>query len=551
MNRIRIWCRLFCSVAAFCFFSIAVSHAETALNFRLLDTMPVQDGGRKKPFLVFAREAVLGLTGRVRFEIDGRRMEPEELITRIWIGDRDWAKERLILVNYLPLKEAAQLERGRKLFSYEELAANPQIANLLSQAAAARARDSRKPLRGVLKEASSVGLRMALFESLENGSAFRLVPSTGPSWKLVPRTAPEFERLAAAVLSGDSAKFAAAAVAFREWLKRTAPGEMPPAWKMQLETAYQILHPFRAAWIFYSAGILALAITASKWKAFGYRAAWFFIGCGALLMIAGFIARILVSGRAPVTNMYESIIWVALGTVCFAMAFEAVYRSRVFFLGAAPVAVISLMVADVAPLKFDPTISPLVPVLQSNFWLTTHVLTITLSYAAFAVALGVAHVALIGYMRRGRLDAAVTNYVYRALQIGVFLLATGTILGAVWANYSWGRFWDWDPKETWALVALLTYLFVLHGRIAGKWAGFGLCIGAVLAFQTVIMAWYGVNYILGVGLHSYGFGSGEHGWVASFVLAELLFVALVFLRRFHFRKAAAIVPVPKGDPAAA
>ena len=80
--------------------------------------------------------------------------------------------------------------------------------------------------------------------------------------------------------------------------------------------------------------------------------------------------------------------------------------------------------------------------------------------------------------------------------MGVLLLATGTILGGVWANYSWGRFWDWDPKETWALVTLLGYLFVLHGRIAGKWAGFGMAVGAALGFQGVFMAWYGVNFVL-------------------------------------------------------
>jgi hypothetical protein len=117
------------------------------------------------------------------------------------------------------------------------------------------------------------------------------------------------------------------------------------------------------------------------------------------------------------------------------------------------------------------------------------------------------------------------------LQIGVLLLATGTILGGVWANYSWGRFWDWDPKETWALITLLGYLIVLHGRIAGKWAGFGMAMGAVLAFQGVLMAWYGVNFVLGVGLHSYGFGTGGFGWALLFVAAEIGFVLLAIIRK--------------------
>ncbi len=89
----------------------------------------------------------------------------------------------------------------------------------------------------------------------------------------------------------------------------------------------------------------------------------------------------------------------------------------------------------------------------------------------------------------------------------------------------------WDPKETWALITLLGYLIVLHGRIAGKWAGFGMAVGAVLAFQGVLMAWYGVNFVLGVGLHSYGFGTGGFGWALLFVAAEIGFVLLAIIRK--------------------
>jgi len=171
------------------------------------------------------------------------------------------------------------------------------------------------------------------------------------------------------------------------------------------------------------------------------------------------------------------------------------------------------------------------PVLRDNFWLTTHVLTITLSYGAFALALGIGHITLGTVIKGGKPAPALYNYLYRVLQVGILLLAVGTVLGAVWANYSWGRFWDWDPKEVWALVALLSYLFVLHGRIAGKWGGFGMSVGAVLCFQTVIMAWYGVNFVLGVGLHSYGFGSGGFSYAITFVIVELLFVAIAVIRR--------------------
>jgi ABC-type transport system involved in cytochrome c biogenesis permease subunit len=143
----------------------------------------------------------------------------------------------------------------------------------------------------------------------------------------------------------------------------------------------------------------------------------------------------------------------------------------------------------------------------------------------------VAHVALAQVIAGRKPTAILYTYLYKTLQVGVLLLTTGTILGGVWANYSWGRFWDWDPKETWALTALLGYLFLLHGRISGLWGGFGLAVGSVIAFMSVLMAWYGVNFVLGAGLHSYGFGTGGFPLVATFVGCEVAFVLLSFWRK--------------------
>jgi ABC-type transport system involved in cytochrome c biogenesis permease subunit len=231
------------------------------------------------------------------------------------------------------------------------------------------------------------------------------------------------------------------------------------------------------------AGIALLAIPGKP----GYALGWLLAVAGLLMQVLGMVLRVLVSGRAPVTNMYESVIWVAFGTILFALIFEGIHRSRYFLLGAVPVAVASLILADTQPVILDRSIHPLVPVLMDNFWLTTHVLTITLSYAAFALALGVGHIILGKSLFGSKASPALHNYLYRSIQIGVLLLAVGTVLGAVWANYSWGRFWDWDPKETWALVALLSYLFLLHGRIAGTWGGFGMAVGALFARAAAVL----------------------------------------------------------------
>ena len=112
----------------------------------------------------------------------------------------------------------------------------------------------------------------------------------------------------------------------------------------------------------------------------------------------------------------------------------------------------------------------------------------------------------------------------------MLLLAAGTILGGVWADYSWGRFWGWDPKEVWALIALLGYLAVLHARFAGWILDFGLAALSVICFSLVVMAWYGVNFVLGAGLHSYGFGGGGAPYVFSAIGLQSLFVAAAAVR---------------------
>jgi ABC-type transport system involved in cytochrome c biogenesis permease subunit len=123
---------------------------------------------------------------------------------------------------------------------------------------------------------------------------------------------------------------------------------------------------------------------------------------------------------------------------------------------------------------------------------------------------------------------------YRAIQLGVFLLTTGIILGGWWADYSWGRFWGWDPKESWALIADLGFIAILHARYVGWLNNFAILAAAPIAYLLVVMAWYGVNFILAAGLHSYGFSSGGATIVAVFVSVQLtIFAAGVGAKRFR------------------
>ncbi len=216
------------------------------------------------------------------------------------------------------------------------------------------------------KEAAEVGLRIAEFETLVNGSAFRVVANpraVDAQW--TPPSTTALEGLREAFVADDAATLAREAEALRKEWAANGPQFQPPGWKIRLETFYQKAHPFRWAWLAYAAGGAVLLL--SNLKRAGYATAWILVGAGFLLQVAGFAARIAIAGRPPVTNMYESVVWVAFGTILFASMFEAIYRCRYFLLGAVPVAITSLILADTQTLSLDRSINPLVPCSARQF----------------------------------------------------------------------------------------------------------------------------------------------------------------------------------------
>ena len=320
-------------------------------------------------------------------------------------------------------------------------------------------------------------------------------------------------------------------------------GDYPSRRTIDLEVAYNHWAPFRFAWVLMMvAGLCVLLQMGSGWKGL-YPLGLASYAAGMVAMFIGFFMRVTISGRAPVTNMYESVVYVGLGVTVIGLILELIYRKRFIAVAAAAVSTVALVLADNCPSVLDSSLQPLQPVLRNNFWLVTHVMTITLSYAAFALAMGIANITLGYFLVRSENRPAIealSRFTYRALQVGVVLLATGTFLGGMWAAYSWGRFWGWDPKEVWALIALLGYLAVLHSRFAGWVKHRGLAALAVSCFALVIVAWYGVNFVLGAGLHSYGFGGGGKAFMGSLIGAQALYVAVALWRS---RK-----PVATGKP---
>jgi len=476
-----------------------------------------------------------------------KKWQANNFVLSMLLDTHDWKSEPMILVSLGQLIEKLGLDRTQRRFSFTQLTSLPELNRLAGEAHALR--KAEKPLDRLQNEVMSVSERLALFAHVMDGSAFLLVPApekTTDAW-LVP---PEFGRyydesqfaapqtqlqtLATAYAKGDGFQFGRAANQLRDGLRGLSPKTYPEESKLRLEYFYNHWDGFyRAAWC-YGIALLLLAIAYMRGKGGTVKSIGVSIAIlGLLFHASGIAMRCMIAGRPPVTNMYESIIWVSFAVSFFGMIFFARYRTSVYLLAALPVSLVALLLVHQMPIAMPSSIDPLVPVLRDNFWLTIHVLTITLSYAAFALAMGFGHILLFRYARNpvsARADQSMHFWLYRVLQLGVILLAAGTILGGVWANYSWGRFWGWDPKETWALIALLCYILTLHGRLAGWWTQFGLVVASVVCFLAVLMAWYGVNFVLGKGLHSYGFGIGGETYVATFVIADLLFVGFAIWR---------------------
>jgi ABC-type transport system involved in cytochrome c biogenesis permease subunit len=350
-----------------------------------------------------------------------------------------------------------------------------------------------------------------------------------------------------ALLADDPAGFNAASRQLAEQLSTAAKSSYiyPSEKLIQTELHYNKFQPFLWTVVLSGLALIMLILSLGLQGPWLYRFGFITLLAGVAMMVYGMSLRIMISGRPPVTNMYETIIWASFIMATLSIVLGLVYGHRIIVTTGAMALTPATLLAYVMPPEFGNAIAPLVPVLRDNFWLVIHVLTIVASYGAFMLAWMLGNVGLTYYLI-GKPNSAtikpIAQYIYRSIQVGVLLLGAGTLLGGWWAAYSWGRFWGWDPKEVWALIAFLGYIAVLHARFAGLVKTFGLIVMSVVAFSGVVMSWYGVNFVLGEGLHAYAFGDGGQPYVFSVVLANLAFVALVVALHSMRGSSAAIVP---------
>ena len=267
-----------------------------------------------------------------------------------------------------------------------------------------------------------------------------------------------------------------------------------------------------ALYLFSFLGYLIFAISHHKGAGFFST---MILSVGLLLHSGGLVIRWMEThqtgyGYVPLSNMYESLIFFSWTIVLIYLILEFKYRQKIIGVFVTPFSFLAIALTSIIP-GVDARITPLVPALQSN-WLTIHVTTCFFGYASFAVSFGISILYLIRDQGGGEQAGGLSKWLpatpvldeinYKSIVIGFPMLTLGIVTGAAWANYAWGTYWSWDPKETWSLITWFIYAAFLHARLTRDWRGRKAAILSIVGFVAVLFTYFGVNYLLS-GLHSY------------------------------------------------
>jgi cytochrome c-type biogenesis protein CcsB len=480
-----------------------------------LRDLPVQHDGRAMPLDTLAREATLRVTGQRTWQ----SIDPVALVLGWRFDPEFWSQQAVVKLDSAALATQTNLATSAGFVSFAAVANNQALLNLMKEAR--RKSQLEEALGPDLQAAEKLEGRLRWLQGFFNGSRLNVVPAADPN--------------AAWTGPGDLSS-ADGLVALREQLAGAAPDHYPSARSLSRETLYNSVRSTRVAWLLLlPASLLALAGYLRPHRLLNaLTAAPLIAGFG--VMTWGLAARWQIAGRIPASNMYESMLFLGWGVGLFAAAAALANRNRLLVLNATFMSALCMLLLDLLPM--DGFIHPMPPVLTGTPWLAIHVPITMISYSVFAIGVLIAHAQIVVEMTRPAnrtLVNKLNEMLYLYLHIGSILLAAGIFTGSIWAASSWGRYWGWDPKEVWSLIALLAYMAILHGRFDRMIGHFGTAAWSILAFLTVLMTYLGVNFILSAGLHSYGFGeSAVTQWLVLFALAELLFLGVATI--LHLRR---------------
>jgi ABC-type transport system involved in cytochrome c biogenesis permease subunit len=553
--------------------------------------LPVLEGGRVKPIDSVARNSLLMIRSQQSFRHDGRTVDADEWLLDLMFRPAVADAQPVFVINdpeVLGLLGVAQ--SSNRYFPFTLLA--PHLDEIQKQSQAAHALEAQRRtrfqsaivnlfdrvylyyrLRNTLQLDGTPGLAAEVaarngpgaterHRSLTELAFFRpLTPpagQTGDGWRSVGEvlssratdadaTLTAWARVGAAYAAQDPETFNSAVASVSGAVAASRPDAEHQAGH---ELLFNRLQPFYAGMVIY---VLALLVLFASWlwkPQILQPAAFALLVAGALVHTGGLVSRVILQGRPPVTNLYSSAVFVGWGAVVLGVILERIYRRGFGTAVAAASGFASLIVAHHLTGDGD-TMEMMRAVLDSNFWLATHVVTITIGYSGTFLAGALA----IGYTIRKhlapRIDPATTKAIggmtYGIICFALLFSFVGTVLGGIWADQSWGRFWGWDPKENGALLIVLWNAIILHAR----WGGFvrekGIMAMAIFGNVITSLSWFGVN-MLGVGLHSYGFMDSAFYALSGFIASQAVLMAICLApRKFWLGRAGSLASTKKAE----
>jgi ABC-type transport system involved in cytochrome c biogenesis permease subunit len=334
--------------------------------------------------------------------------------------------------------------------------------------------------------------------------------------------------------SNEPEKFAQIVKIYGATLERRFGGQLR---KARVETLFNAAQPFYAGMWIYVGAFLCAVLSWLRWPEPARVAAWGLTALGWAITTAGIATRMWLEGRPPVTNLYSSALFIGWGSVALCLVLEAAYKNAIGTAAAGLIGFATLLIAHHLALAGD-TLEMMRAVLDSNFWLGTHVVVVTTGYASTFLAGILAAIYVFRGVFTRTLDKATADALARMVY-GIVCFATlfsfvGTTLGGIWADQSWGRFWGWDPKENGALIIVIWNALILHARWGGLVRQRGLMCLAVFGNIVTSWSWFGTN-MLGIGLHSYGFTEAAFWWLSAFIASQLALIGVANLPLARWR----------------
>lgn len=510
------------------FAGTAQAASVSGATIEALHALPVQHDGRVMPLDTMARESIWKVTGKMKWA----GADPVTTVLGWTFSSGAWADAPIIKVGSNDLAAALQVP-GRKHISFNGAVGAQAFKTLVDEGR--RQAGQELPLTSIQEAALELEGRLVVMHNFLTGQALRAQPvSTDPvdPWA-VPQNIADPDALAQ----------------FGAQLSANPPANYPSAKAMRSEVLYNSVRPTRLSWVvLLPATVLAYLGWRRKEIPWRNHLTSLLLILGFAVMTWGLGMRWVAAGRIPASNMYESMLFLAWGVGLFAAVAGMVIKNKLVIFNAAAMSTLVIMLTDLLPM--DGFIHPMPPVLSGTPWLAIHVPIIMVSYALLALSAFVAHMRIgveIFKPAERAMAMMMDEAHYWYVQIGSIMLIVGILTGSIWAASSWGRYWGWDPKEVWSLVAFLAYMAILHARIDRWLGGFGVAAASIAAFGTILMTYLGVNYVLAAGLHSYGFGGSKIAfWLMVGAIVEAVFVAVGF---WAYRRNAKQAPMATFTPA--